>query len=148
MFVNFQIWNVWNSKILLFKILTLIPKNFKFEKLANFSICYIDEFGKWSNVRNCSTWKIVEFSNFNDLQKFFFFLRFGKSIFYDLMKLLNILVVQKIYKKMKKVKSIMKLSNNSSFVILIFAILKFRNIDRFVFRRLKLWPSPCETSYI
>ena len=38
----------------------------------------------------------------------------------------------------------MKLSNviTSFYVILIFAILKFRNIDRSTFRRSKLWPPP------
>ena len=36
----------------------------------------------------------------------------------------------------------MKLSNNSSFVILIFAILKFWNIDRSTFRRSKFWLPP------
>ena len=36
----------------------------------------------------------------------------------------------------------MKLSNNSSFVILIFEILKFRNIGRSTFRRSKFWPPP------
>ena len=36
----------------------------------------------------------------------------------------------------------MKLSNNSSVVILIFDILKFRNIDRYKFRHSKLRPLP------
>ena len=42
-FANFQNRNVWSSKILLLKILTLIPENLKFEKLANFPIwyCYV-----------------------------------------------------------------------------------------------------------
>ena len=35
-----------------------------------------------------------------------------------------------------------KLSNNSSFFILIFAILKFRNIGRSTFLRSKIWPQP------
>ena len=35
-----------------------------------------------------------------------------------------------------------KLSNNSSFVILIFVISKFQNIRRFTFRRSKFWPPP------
>ena len=43
---------------------------------------------------------------------------------------------------MKKINSIMKLSNNSSFVILVFAILKFRNIDRFTFRHSEFWLPP------
>ena len=34
----------------------------------------------------------------------------------------------------------MKLSKNSSFVIFLFAILQFRNIDRSTFRRSKFWP--------
>ena len=42
----------------------------------------------------------------------------------------------------------MKLSNNSSFVILIFAILKFWNIDRFTFRPSKFWPPPRRCSNI
>ena len=95
----------------------------------------IDEFVKWSNIRNCLMWKIIEFSKFNNLEIFFFSLPFKKSKFYNLMKLLNISVVQIIYKKLKN--SIMKLSNNSFFVILIFAIFKFPNIDRF-----KFWPPP------
>ena len=37
-----------------------------------------------------------------------------------------------------------KLSNNSSFVILIFLILKFRNIGRFTFRRSEFWSPPCK----
>ena len=53
MFVNFQIQNVWHSKILLFKILTLIPKNLKFEKLANFPI-----------YNNWWIWKIIKYSKF------------------------------------------------------------------------------------
>ena len=37
----------------------------------------------------------------------------------------------------------MKLSNNSFFVILVFAILKFRNIDRSIFRRFEIFtPNP------
>ena len=56
-------------------------------------------------------------------------------------KLLNILSIQIIYKN-KKINSIIKLSNISSFVILIFAILKFRNVSRFTFRRLKFWSPP------
>ena len=36
----------------------------------------------------------------------------------------------------------MKLSNNSSSVILIFKILKFRNVDRSTFRRSKFRPPP------
>ena len=56
-------------------------------------------------------------------------------------KMLNILDVQTISKKWK-INLKIKLSNNSSFVILIFAILKFRNIGRSAFRRSKFWPSP------
>ena len=44
--------------------------------------------------------------------------------------------------KIEKKNSIIKLSNNSSFVILTFAISKFRNIDRSAFRRYKFWPPP------
>ena len=60
---------------------------------------------------------------------FLFYHLENHGIFHNLIKLLNILVVQIIYKKMKKINSIIKLSNKSFFVILIFAILKFRNID-------------------
>ena len=42
----------------------------------------------------------------------------------------------------KKINSKIKLSNNSSYVILIFVILKFRNIGRSTFRRSKFWPPP------
>ena len=49
---------------------------------------------------------------------------------------------------MKKVNSIMKLSNNSSFVILIFGILKFRNIDCCTFCRFKFQPPPRSPDYI
>ena len=41
----------------------------------------------------------------------------------------------------EKINSKIKLSNNSSFVILIFVILKFRNIGRSTFRRYKFWPT-------
>ena len=41
---------------------------------------------------------------------------------------------------MKKVNSLIKLSNNLSFVILIFAILKFQNADSSTFRRSKFKP--------
>ena len=57
MFDNFKIRNVWHSKILLFKVLTFISKNFKFNKLANFPIC-----------RNWRIWKIIEFEKFNNLE--------------------------------------------------------------------------------
>ena len=43
---------------------------------------------------------------------------------------------------MKKINSIIKLSNNSSFVILVFAILKFRNTGRSTFCRSKFYPPP------
>ena len=44
--------------------------------------------------------------------------------------------------KYEKLNSKIKLSNNSSFVILIFIILKFRNINHSTFRRSKIWPPP------
>ena len=44
----------------------------------------------------------------------------------------------------EKINSKIKLSNNSSFVILIFVILKLRNIGRSTFRRSKFWPPPLE----
>ena len=50
-----------------------------------------------------------------------------------------ILSVQIISKKWKKSAKI-KLSNNSSFFILIFAISEFRNTGRSTFRRSKFWP--------
>ena len=53
-------------------------------------------------------------------------------------KLLNILGVQIIYKN-KRINSKIKLSNNLSFGILIFAIFKFWNIGRSTFRRTKFW---------
>ena len=110
---------------MLFKTLTLIPKNLKFEKSINFPIIY-----NW-RIRNLTIWKISSF-----------ILPFGQSIFYNLIKLLNIMVIQIIY-KFFSLSSIMKVSNNSSFVILVFAILKFGNIeDRSTFRRSKFWPPP------
>ena len=42
----------------------------------------------------------------------------------------------------EKIISKIKLSNSSSFVILIFVILKFRNIGRSTFRRSKFRPPP------
>ena len=42
----------------------------------------------------------------------------------------------------EKMNSKIKLPNNSSLVILIFVILKFRNIGRSTFFRSKFWPSP------
>ena len=42
----------------------------------------------------------------------------------------------------EKINSKIKPSKISSFVILIFLILKFRNIDRSTFRRSKFWPPP------
>ena len=41
----------------------------------------------------------------------------------------------------EKINSEIKVSNNSSFVILIFVILNFRNIRRSTFRRSKSWKS-------
>ena len=55
--------------------------------------------------------------------------------------LLNILSVQWFLKN-EKLNSKIKLSNHPSFVILIFAILIFRNIGRSTFRRSKFWPPP------
>ena len=45
----------------------------------------------------------------------------------------------------EKINSKIKLSNNSSFVILIFVILKFWNIGRSTFRRYKFRPPPKKT---
>ena len=42
----------------------------------------------------------------------------------------------------EKINSKIKLSNNSSFVILIFVILKFRNIGCSTLYRSKFWPPP------
>ena len=47
--------------------------------------------------------------------------------------------------KMIKIHSKIKPRNNSSFVILIFAISKFRNIDRSTFSRSKFRPPPLST---
>ena len=44
--------------------------------------------------------------------------------------------------KNEKLDSKIKLSKNSSFVILLFAIFKFRNIGHFTFRRSKFSPLP------
>ena len=48
----------------------------------------------------------------------------------------------KWFLKNEKLNSKIRLSNNSSFVILIFAILKFRNIGRSTCHRFKFWPPP------
>ena len=48
----------------------------------------------------------------------------------------------KWFLKNEKLNSKIKLSNNSSFVILIFAIVKFLNICRSTFRHSKFWPPP------
>ena len=48
----------------------------------------------------------------------------------------------------EKINSKIKLSNNWSFVILIFVILKFWNIGRSTFRRSKFWPLPFIFGYI
>ena len=53
---------------------------------------------------------------------------------------LTILSIQIISKKWKN--TIIKLSKNLSFVILIFETLKFRNFRRSTFRRSKFWPPP------
>ena len=47
----------------------------------------------------------------------------------------------------EKINSKIKLSNNSSFVILIFGIFKFRNIGRSTFRGSKFWPPPRKSNY-
>ena len=47
----------------------------------------------------------------------------------------------------EKINSKMKLLNNSPFVILIFVILKFRNIGRYTFRRSKFWLTPLKSLY-
>ena len=46
----------------------------------------------------------------------------------------------------EKINSKIKLFNNSSLVILIFVIFKFRNIGRSTFRRSKFWPTPHNSS--
>ena len=48
----------------------------------------------------------------------------------------------KWFLKNEKLNSKIKISNNSCFVILILAILKFRNIGRFTLCRSKFWPPP------
>ena len=48
----------------------------------------------------------------------------------------------------EKINSKIKLSNNSSFVILIFVIFIFRNIGRSTFRRSKFWPPPEEVIWL
>ena len=63
-FVNFQIRNVWNSKIVLFKILILIPKNFKYiyDTLLNSNFWNYDSFKKFQyfNFANFRNWLILE----------------------------------------------------------------------------------------
>ena len=66
------------------------------------------------------------------------FLSFGESVSHNF-KNYSILWVLKWFWKYENLNSKIKLSNNSSFVILIFAILKFRNIGRSTFRRSKIW---------
>ena len=81
----------------------------------------IDEFVKRSNIRNCSIWKIWEISKFNQYFTIWKIIKyFGCS--------------NNLKKNEKKINSIIKLSHNSSFVMLIFEILKFRNIGRSTFR--------------
>ena len=68
----------WRAKFWMIKCRTTdisefrnCPKieNFKNESIFQFSIIY--EFGKWSNIRNCSIWKIKEFFKFTNLEFFF-----------------------------------------------------------------------------
>ena len=83
---------------------------------------------------------IKNFVKFNSLEnKKNFNSNIWKINIAQLEKWLNILSVQMIIKN-EKLNSKIKLSNNSSFVILIFAILKFRNIGRSTFPRSKFWP--------
>ena len=77
------------------------------------------------------------FVKFNNLEnKKNLILLFGKSIFHNLKNYL-ILWVFKWFLKNKKLNSKIKLSDNSAFVILIFTILKFRNIGHSTFDRSK-----------
>ena len=71
----------------------------------------------------------------------FFILPLGKSIFYNFQNYYIFWVFTKFLKN-EKINSIIKLSNNSSFVILKFATLKIRNFIRSTFRRSKFWPPP------
>ena len=89
------------------------------------------------NFKNSQTFKIQQFVK---LRNFFTF-NIWKINILQYQKLLNILGVQIISKKWRKSSEI-KLSNNSSFFILIFAISKFRNTGRSTFRRSKFWPPP------
>ena len=50
--------------------------------------------------------------------------------------------LEKLQKKNERINSKVKISNNSSFVIVIFAILEFRNIGHSTFSRSKFWPPP------
>ena len=118
-FVNFQIRDVWNSKILLLKILILIPKSFKFEKLANFLISYnwriwkTIKYSKLFNVKNCGIFKNLTIWKF-----FFFSLPFEKLIFYNLIKLLNILQFDKIIKYFDFSKNLSKIKKKfDNFII-------------------------------
>ena len=102
--------------------------------LENTQVFEILQFKKLYNFQNLTFWKII-----------FFILLFGKSIFYDLIKLLNVLIVQIILKNEKS-----KFNSETlffvisfpyyfiCFVILKFAILRFRNIDCSTVSRSKL----------
>ena len=107
---------------MIFEILKLIPKSLKLGKLGNFPNCY-----DWV------IWKKIKYLEF-------FYLNVWKINILQFEKSSNILRVQIISKKWKN--TIIKLSKNSSFVILIFATLKFRNFSRSTFRRSKFWPPP------
>ena len=71
------------------------------------------------------------------------FLKFNNSEnLWNFEKSSNTLNVQVIKKNNKKNKFVKKIE---SFAILIFVILKFRNIDRSTFRRSKFWSPPNST---
>ena len=107
----------------------------------------------WTNLENDKKFGIFKFktlTNFQNLTilkiKLFFYFTIWKINILPFEKLLNILSIQMISKKWKN--TIIKLSKNSSFVILIFATSKFRNFSRSTFRRSKFWPPPnCNNFY-
>ena len=100
-----------------------------------------------TNLENDQIFGIFKFKTLTNVQiltilkiKHFFYFTIWKINISIFEKLLNILSIQIISKKWKN--TIIKLSKNSSFVILIFATLKFRNFSRSTFRRSKFWPPP------
>ena len=98
--------------------------------LENDQIFGIFKFKTLTNFQNLTIFKI----------KLFFYFTICKINILQFENFSNILSIQIISKKWKN--TIIKLSKNSSFVISIFATLKFRNFRRSTFRCSKFWPPP------